>query len=234
MILQPALTRTRSGSMNAIKIIRLPLGPFQVNTYLVICRSSSRAAIIDPAGEPQTIIDTLLRETAAPCMILNTHGHPDHVLANAALRAALDVPVWMHAEDNGFFADSPEIKDLEGQTGLTVDTVADRLLTDGEQLQLGTATIRVLHTPGHTPGSCCFLVAGHLFTGDTLFVGDAGRTDLKGGSLDRLISSIETRLLDLPDNTRIWPGHDYGDRPGSTMGREKKENPYITDFILDS
>jgi glyoxylase-like metal-dependent hydrolase (beta-lactamase superfamily II) len=77
-------------------------------------------------------------------------------------------------------------------------------------------------------------VAGNLFTGDTLFVGDVGRTDLKGGSLDRLIRSIETRLLKLDDSTRIYPGHNYGDRPVSTLGREKKENPYITDFILDS
>jgi hydroxyacylglutathione hydrolase len=219
--------------MGAIKIIRLPLGPFQVNTYLAICRSTGQAAIIDPAGQPQTIIDTLNREAATACMILNTHGHPDHVLANAALRTALAVPVWMHGADSGFFADAPEIKDLEGQTGLTADTVADRLFSDGEELPLGAVIIRVLHTPGHTPGSCCLLVAGHLFTGDTLFVGDAGRTDLKGGSLDRLIRSIDTKLLKLGDDTRIWPGHDYGDRPGSTMGREKKENPYITDFILD-
>ncbi|MBC2712649.1 MAG: MBL fold metallo-hydrolase [Desulfosarcina sp.] len=219
--------------MSAIKIIPLPLGPFQVNTYIVTCRETGQSAIIDPAGEPETIIDTLKREKATPCLILNTHGHPDHVLANAALKAALEVPVCMHAEDSDFFSDSPEIGDLERQTGLTVDTVADRLLTDDDRLQLGAATIQVLHTPGHTPGSCCFLVAGHLFTGDTLFVGDAGRTDLKGGSLDRLIRSIENKLFGLADDTRIWPGHNYGNRPTSTMGREKIENTYITDFILD-
>jgi len=219
--------------MSTIKIIPLPLGPFQVNTYIVTCRETGLSAIIDPAGEPQTIMDTLKRVKATPCLILNTHGHPDHVLANAVLRAALDVPVCMHVEDSGFFADSPEIGNLERQTGLTVDTVADRLLSDDERLQLGEAVIRVLHTPGHTPGSCCFLVAGHLFSGDTLFVGNAGRTDLKGGSLHRLIRSIQTKLMGLADDTCIWPGHDYGEQPTSTMGREKKENPYITDFILD-
>lgn len=219
--------------MNTIKITLLPLGPFMVNTYIVACRETGRSVIIDPAGEPQTIIGTLNREKSTPLLILNTHGHPDHVLANAALRAALGIPVCMHAEDSGRFADSPEIIDLERQTGLRVDTVADRLLTDDEQIQVGAAAIRVLHTPGHTPGSCCFLVAGHLFTGDTLFVGDAGRTDQTGGSLNRLIWSLKTKLLELEGNTRIWPGHDYGNRPSSTMGQEKKENPYITDFILD-
>jgi hydroxyacylglutathione hydrolase len=219
--------------MTAIKITRLPLGPFMVNTYIVTCRETGLSVIIDPAGEPQTIIGTLNREKATPLLILNTHGHPDHVLANAALRAALGIPVCMHVADSGVFADSPEIRDLEQQTGLRVDTVADRLLTDDEQIRLGAAAVRALHTPGHTPGSCCFLVAGHLFTGDTLFVGDAGRTDQKGGSLNRLIGSIKTKLLGLKDETHIWPGHDYGNRPSSTMGQEKEENPYITDFILD-
>ena len=219
--------------MSAVKIIPLPLGPYQVNTYILTCRETGLAAIIDPAGEPQTIIAALKREEAIPELILNTHGHPDHVLANAFLRSALSIPVCMHTDDSGLYADSPEVGVLERQTDLTVDTIADRLIADGEQIKLGSASIKVLHTPGHTPGSCCFLVDRNLFTGDTLFVGDAGRTDLKGGSLDRLIQSIDKKLMGLADGTHIWPGHDYGDRPTSTMGLEKKGNPYITDFILE-
>ena len=226
--------------MDAIKIVAMPLGPFQVFTYILFCRKTGDGAIIDPAGDPPAILAALARENVTPRLILNTHGHPDHVLANAALKAELDIPIWMHADDNGLYADAPDVADLEQQTGLTVDTMADHLFSDGERIALGEAEIRVLHTPGHTPGSCCFLVDGHLFTGDTLFVGDVGRTDLKGGSLDRLIHSIETQLLDLPDNTCIWPGHDYnidasipqGQAP-TTLGKEKEENPYITDFILD-
>ena len=226
--------------MHAIKIVALPLGPFQVFTYILACRKTGDGAIIDPAGDPPAILVALARENVTPRMILNTHGHPDHVLANAALKAELDVPVWMHAEDNGLYADAPDVAEIEQQTGLTVDTTADRMFSDGEQIVLGETEIHVLHTPGHTPGSCCFLVDGHLFTGDTLFVGDVGRTDLKGGSLDQLIQSIETKLLDLPDNTCVWPGHDYninasipqGEAP-TTIGKEKQENPYITDFIID-
>jgi glyoxylase-like metal-dependent hydrolase (beta-lactamase superfamily II) len=119
------------------------------------------------------------------------------VLANLALKATLNIPTCMHVEDSGFFSNSPEIRNLERQTGLSVDTMANRLISDEERIQLGAAVLRVLHTPGHTPGSCCFQVAGHLFTGVPLFVGDAGRTDLKGGSLERLIWSIETKLLGL-------------------------------------
>jgi len=107
-------------------------------------------------------------------------------------------------------------------------------LKDGDLLEVGTLMIKVIHTPGHSPGSVCFYVEGNLFTGDTLFVGAAGRTDLTGGSLDTLIESIEKKILALPEGTVIWPGHDYGDRPTSTIGREMEENPYITDFILDA
>lgn len=227
--------------MQAITIVRLPLGPFQVNTYILICAQTRQSAVIDPADRPDTIVATLAQYDAAAVMILNTHGHPDHVLANAALKGRLGVPVWMHPADDGLYADSPEIDSLQRDTGLMVDTRADRHLAHGQRMHIGETTIRVIHTPGHTPGSCCFLADGHLFTGDTLFVSDAGRTDLKGGSIDALIHSIETRLLPLPDQTAIWPGHNYhldpnsasDRRPPTTLGREKQENLYITDFILD-
>lgn len=218
--------------MRLVTIIPLALGPVAVNTYILICRRTGQAAIIDPAAEPHRIIDTLASHGATPAMILNTHGHPDHLLANAALKTALGIPVWMHPDDSGLYADSTAVGKLQRQTGLSVNTRADRLLDEGSPIQLGEVSIQVLHTPGHTPGSCCFLADGNLFTGDTLFVGDAGRTDLKGGSLNTLILSIEKKLLVLADDTRIWPGHDYGERPSSTIGAEKKENPYITDFIL--
>ncbi len=93
--------------------------------------------------------------------------------------------------------------------------------------------MKVLHTPGHTPGCICLYADGNVFTGDTLFVGAVGRTDLPGGSLDILLDSLKKQLITLPPETIVWPGHDYGETPTSTIGREMQENPYITDFILD-
>jgi len=108
----------------------------------------------------------------------------------------------------------------------------DIRLEHGDVLRVGDLKMEVIHTPGHTMGSACFLVSGNHFTGDTLFVGAVGRTDLTGASLDTLLESLEKRLLVLPKDTIIWPGHDYGDTPSPTISREMKENPYITDFIL--
>jgi glyoxylase-like metal-dependent hydrolase (beta-lactamase superfamily II) len=107
----------------------------------------------------------------------------------------------------------------------------DLLAEDGMRLPLGRHEAKVLHTPGHTPGAICLYFPGHLFTGDTLFVDAAGRTDLPGGSLQDLLQSLEEKIIILPDATRIWPGHDYGESPTSTLAREKATNPYLTDFF---
>jgi glyoxylase-like metal-dependent hydrolase (beta-lactamase superfamily II) len=133
-----------------------------------------------------------------------------------------------------FFSDEAVKEKMSKELGLSFDAPVDIHLKDGDVLDVGHLKIEVLHTPGHTPGSVCFLTEGHLFTGDTLFVGAAGRTDLTGASLDTLIESIKEKLLSLPRETVVWPGHDYGDTPTSTIGREMQENIYITDFILDA
>jgi glyoxylase-like metal-dependent hydrolase (beta-lactamase superfamily II) len=134
--------------------------------------------------------------------------------------------------DDDFFAQSKAGNTAARELGFEPPDPADLRLKDGEILTAGDLSIKVIHTPGHTPGSVCFLLDGNLFTGDTLFVGAVGRTDLRGGSFDTLLNSIKTRLLSLPGDTVILPGHDYGERPTSTMKREIEENPYITDFIL--
>jgi len=213
-------------------IKQIPAGRFQVLTYLVACRQSRDAVIIDPAGDEDKILAVIQTENLRVKYILNTHGHSDHVLGNHKLKSLLNVPVCMHEADDTFFAD-PDIREISSQElGLTPADPADIRLKDKDILEVGTLRIEVIHTPGHTPGSVCYLAGENLFSGDTLFVGAAGRTDLVGGSLDALIESIEKRLIVLPKQTIVWPGHDYGESPTSTIGREMEDNPYITDFIL--
>jgi len=219
--------------MEALILRQVPIGSFEVFTYIVACPESRLAAIIDPAGEAERIVSLLSEEGLQAAFILNTHGHADHILANARLRAALRVPVCMHRADADFFSDPDTREQIAKELGVTCEASVDVLLEDGQVLDMGMQQIRVIHTPGHTPGSVCFLINGNLFTGDTLFVGAAGRTDLAGGSLDMLIASIRDKLMTLPGDTVIWPGHDYGDSPSSTIAREMEENIYITDFILE-
>lgn len=197
-----------------IIIEQITVEPYRVHTYLVGCGITKQAVIIDPGGDEEGILALIEKNKLGVRYILNTHGHADHVLANRSLKEILSVSVCMHEADVRFFSEPVDIE-----------------LSDDDILTIGQLGIKVIHTPGHTPGSVCFLTDGNLFTGDTLFVGAAGRTDLAGGSLDTLIKSLE-KLIQLTPDTIIWPGHDYGDTPTSTIGREMAENPYITDFIL--
>jgi len=210
----------------------MPLGPFQVMTYLVACPHTREAVIIDPAGEEDKILALIQTQGFKLKYILNTHGHADHVLGNLKLKEVHNVPVCMHETDDRFFSNQEVREKSIKELGLPPPDPADIRLKDEDIVEVGTLNIKVIHTPGHTPGSVCYLVDGNLFCGDTLFVGAVGRTDLTGGSLETLLESLEKRLIVLPKETIVWPGHDYGDTPSSTIGREMEENPYITDFIL--
>jgi len=213
-------------------IHRMIAGDYAVNMYLVACPETRMGVVIDPAGDADILLARVRSESIRIVAILNTHGHADPVAANASLRNAFQVPVCMHAADDRFWSDPQNRARIEAELGLPAPPPCDRRLVDGEVIPVGNLAITVIHTPGHTPGSVCFHVGNHLFTGDTLFVGNAGRTDLIGGSLDTLIHSLQTRIITLPPETVIWPGHDYGDTPTSNIGREMAENLYSTDFIL--
>jgi len=220
--------------MESVIIRQVPVGSYEVFTYIVACPETMEGVVIDPAGEEDRLADLIQKEGYKIKYILNTHGHADHVLASERLRDLFRVPSCMHEADVAFFSDDAVKEKMSKELGLSFYAPVDIRLKDGDVLDVGNLKIEVLHTPGHTPGSVCFLAEGNLFTGDTLFVGAAGRTDLTGASLDTLIESIREKLLSLPRETVVWPGHDYGDTPTSTIGREMEENIYITDFILDA
>ena len=215
-----------------IKIVRIITGDYQVNTYIVSCVQTGHAVIIDPGGNPEKILSKVHENDLTVDSILNTHGHADHGLANNDLKATLNIPICIHNDDDTFFA-NPDIRlRIAQELGLPIESQADVKLMDGDILKIGDIELKVIHTPGHSPGSVCFLVEGNLFTGDTLFVGDIGRTDLIGGSMSTLLRSIKDKIIPMPPNTIILPGHDYGETSTSTLAWEMKENPYITDFIL--
>jgi len=201
-------------------------------TYLVACSHTREAVIIDPAGEEDKILALIQTHGFKVKYILNTHGHSDHVLGNPKLKEVFKVPVCMHEADDRFFSDPAVREKSSKELGLPPPDPADIRLKNEDIVEVGTLNIQVIHTPGHTPGSVCYLVDGNLFCGDTLFVGAVGRTDLIGGSFETLLESLEKKLIALPKETIVWPGHNYGDTPTSTIGREMQENPYITDFIL--
>jgi hydroxyacylglutathione hydrolase len=157
--------------------------------------------------------------------VINTHGHSDHTSANAGIIEATDAQLCIHRADAEQVTKllSGVLSRIMGGKG---SPKPGRLLEDNDLIEIGNSALRVIHTPGHTPGSICLYGEGHLFTGDTLFVGAVGRTDLPGGSARKLLSSIREKLYILPPETVVWPGHDYGEAPSSTIEREMRTNPF--------
>ena len=217
-------------------IEQITVGEMAVFCYVIACDQTREAAAIDPAGDRddiEKIISVLEEKDLQLSYIINTHGHADHTFGNQLLASRTGAKTVMHELDDDLFT-TEEAKAWAAAFGLSAAPPVDIRITDGYKLPLGKLTLEFIHTPGHTPGAVCVLVKNNLITGDTLFVGAVGRTDLPGGSMETLLNSIKEKLLPLPDDTVVWPGHDYGDQPTSTVGREKETNPYITDFILDS
>jgi hydroxyacylglutathione hydrolase len=213
-----------------LSITAATTGPLQVISYLVACQETGEALLIDPGGPSDDLTDKLRDEGWRLRWLVNTHGHADHTAGNDQWAADTGAQIVIHQLDWEFFR-TTEMQAAALAEGFPPLTRADVFVVDGQRIPLGAHEALVLHTPGHTPGAICLYFPGHLFTGDTLFVGAAGRTDLPGGSLTQLISSLEEKIMPLPDDTRIWPGHDYGDTPTSTLGEEKVNNPYLTDFF---
>ena len=213
-----------------LSITAAQVGPLTVLTYLVACPETGETLIIDPGGPAPALQAKLQEKGWRLRWIVNTHGHADHIAGNDFWAAQTGAKIVMHRLDWEFFR-RPEMQDMARAEGFPPLTRVDLPVEDGDKLPLGRMEGLVLHTPGHTPGAMCLYFPGHLFTGDTLFVDAAGRTDLPWGSLQDLLQSLEEKIIILPDATRIWPGHDYGESPTSTLAREKATNPYLTDFF---
>jgi hydroxyacylglutathione hydrolase len=207
--------------------LRLPVAPLGANCYLLACPETRRAAVIDPGGDVPDILAAVADERLAVEQILLTHGHFDHCYGAPELAEATGAPVWLHADDREMAEQPNPI--LMACLGFEAKRVPiDRTYAEGDTVSVGSLTFEALHTPGHSPGSVCLRVGDHLVTGDTLFQGSVGRTDLPGGDATTLGRSLG-RLRDLPDDLTVLPGHE-GE---TTLGREKTSNPFLTgQFVL--
>lgn len=208
-----------------IQVQQITVGSMGVCCYIVSCPETKKAGVIDPGGDVERILAAVKAAGFDVQHIIATHGHPDHVCGNRALKEATGADIVMHKADEEFFG-KPEVSSYFAMLGLEASPPADILVEDGDLIMIGNEDLQVIHTPGHTPGGICLLNGKHLITGDTLFVGGLGRTDFPGGSQQELMDSIRMRLLVLPDDTVVWPGHGYGGNR-STIGEEKRSNPFL-------
>lgn len=210
-----------------MQVISLTVGPLSTNCYILVCEESRESAIIDPGFnkiDEEFVLEKICEQKLRVKYIINTHGHLDHISGNAKVKEETKAIIAVHYYDADMLTD-PE-KNLSRMLGLNIiSPPADLVLRDGDKLRVGRHEIQVLHTPGHTPGSISLYLGEEkiVFTGDTLFAGSIGRTDFPGSSYEELILSIKKKLLTLPDETRVYPGHG----PETTIGVERRENLFL-------
>ncbi|MBI5136825.1 MAG: MBL fold metallo-hydrolase [Nitrospirae bacterium] len=188
--------------------------------YLIGCPDTRRAAVVDPAWEPRKLLDLAAREGLTITHILVTHCHHDHVQATGAVKEVTGAAIHIHE------AEAPYLKHF-------FPPPADVAMHDGDVVKVGNLAVRWLHTPGHSPGSSCLWVEDALITADTLFVNSIGRTDFPGSEPEEMFRSIQ-RLKRLPDHLTVYPGHHYGPTPTTTLGEQKRLNPFWRPDTLEA
>jgi glyoxylase-like metal-dependent hydrolase (beta-lactamase superfamily II) len=198
------------------------MGVFQVNSYLLRCEATGAAVVVDPGDEPEQLAARLDEWGVTPESLLNTHGHLDHVAGNAFLKARYGMPIRMHPDD-AFLLDRFQEQAAAFGLRLTAPPPADAELAEGEVIRFGRCALTVKRAPGHSPGHVVLVAEGDVISGDVLFAGSIGRTDLPGGHLGTLLRSIDEVMLPLGDAMRVHPGHG----PATTIGEERRSNPFL-------
>lgn len=199
-----------------MQIKRIPAGVYAANCYILMDEETKESAVIDPGGDADDLIKAIKDMGSKVKYILLTHGHTDHTEAAVQLKEEFNSPIYINDQDYEMIKNGEFIYgDIAGKV--------DEFIKEGDILKIGNTEIKSILTPGHTPGGVCFLVNNMIFTGDTLFAGSIGRTDFAGGDFDVIIDSIKSKLMGLPDEMIVLPGHG----PESSIGREKIHNPFL-------
>ena len=206
-------------------IKELAVGMLMANCIILGCEKTREAAVIDPGDETERILLSLADSKLKLKYIINTHGHFDHVGGNKEMKEATGADILIH------FLDAPMLSQLSSDAALFGCSAEnspppDRTLEDNDTITFGEIRLKVIHTPGHSPGGISLYIDNKVFVGDTLFSGSIGRSDLPGGDFNTLISSIKNRLFDLGDDVKVFPGHG----PNTTIGKEKHSNPFVGQF----
>ncbi|MEZ5359583.1 MAG: MBL fold metallo-hydrolase [Candidatus Zixiibacteriota bacterium] len=205
-----------------MKISTVVVSMFETNCYLACDEFTGKCAIIDPGDEPEKIFSEIEQLNVTPEVVLLTHGHGDHIGAVVEMIHRYKIPLFAGDGEETLLS-SPE-RNMSAAVGLPIICPPPKMyLKESDKVKVGNISFSVISTPGHSPGGVCYLHENILFCGDTLFYGSVGRTDFPGCSHEQLISSIANKLMNLPDSTKCYPGHG----PATTIGYEKKHNPFL-------